>query len=96
MPIVLPVGLLGWLFNSAAVAARWLDVDSGSFAAFLLRGTVSGIFWGGCVLYPLGVYRRTKLKPYKHFAIAFSVYAFIVLVLSAIFFLMLANSGWTD
>ena len=73
IPVIFPLFLLSLLFNRVGAAATWLDVDSGPFAAFLLRGLVTGIFWGGCIAFPFDMYRRTKQRKYKLCTILFSI-----------------------
>jgi hypothetical protein len=96
LPVMLPLLLAGLPFNGSEAIAGWLDVDSGPMAAFIFRGIVTGLFWGGCILYPLDTYRRTKRKRFKYIGMSLCVYALIVVGLAVAFFFMLANSGWTD
>jgi hypothetical protein len=95
LPVILPLLLLGLVFNNLGGLAGYLHVDSGPFSAFLFRGLFTGLFWGGCIVFPLDMYRRTKRKKYKVIAIAFSAYVLAVFFVAVAFFVML-NSGWTD
>jgi hypothetical protein len=96
MPVFVPLFLLNLMFPGGVEFVVYLDVDEGSTAAFLLRGLITGLFWGGCVAFPLDMYQRTKSKKYRIAAIAFGTYALLVLLVAAVFFLMLDNSGWGD
>ncbi|GEM_PF-3152383 len=90
-PVMLPL-----LFIPQGNATTYLDVDTGSIAAYLFRGLVTGLFWGGLILFPFDMFHRTKQVRYKVLLIVMSVYALVVVFAATVFFLMLATSGWTD
>jgi hypothetical protein len=96
MPVFVPLALIGLTLPGLGNLAIYLDVDVGSTAAFLFRGLTTGLVWGGCIVFPLDRYHLTKNKNYKIAAIAFGAYSFFVLLTAAVFYLMLANSGWGD
>ena len=92
-PVILPLLLLSAFFQGFGDIVRYLDVDSGPIAAFLLRGLVTGLFWGGCIAFPFDMYRRTKQKKYKIIIILLGVYALLVFLIATAFILILVNSG---
>lgn len=92
-PVILPLLLLSVFFQNLGDIVGYLDVDSGPFAAFLFRGLVTGLFWGGCIAFPFDMYRRTKQKKYKIIIILLGVYALLVFLIATAFILILVNSG---
>jgi len=96
LPVIFPLLMLGLVFHNLGEFAGYLDVDSGPFAAFLLRGLATGLFWGGCIAYPMDMLRRTKEKKYKIILVSLVIYALLIFLAAGGLFLLLANSGWTD
>ena len=96
LPVMFPLLMLGLVFRNMGEFASYLDIDSGPFASFLFRGLATGLFWGGCIAYPMDMFRRTRKKRYKIILVSLGVYAVLVFLLAGGLFLLLAKSGWTD
>lgn len=96
LPVFVPFALLGLVFHHLFEFVRYLDVNSGPFAAYMFRGFATGLFWGGCIVYPIDMLRRTKDRKYKTILVSLGLYLLLIFLALGYFIFGLANSGWTD
>ena len=95
-PVEFPLLMFSLFIHDLGGGYGPLDINLGPFAAFPFRGLARGLFWGGCIAYPMDMFRRTKEKRYKIILLSLGVYTLLTFIVVVVYGLLLANSGGID